>query len=189
MNQGRLCATLTCVALVVMQPIFASDVPDGWSLLGSAPEEYEAGVTLSQAYSRAGSGYLKSNSAEPTGFGTLMQEIDAFNYRGTRVRLTAIIKAVEVGDWAGMWMRVDGPSRRGVSFDNMSDRPIGGTVDWRPYEIVLDVPGDSEVIAFGVLLNGTGEVFLDDVCVESIGEAQRARPTLPLEPTNLGFEE
>lgn len=118
-----------------------------------------------------------------------MQEVDAFSYRGTRVRLTAIIKAVEVDDWAGMWMRVDGPSRRGVSFDNMSDRPIRGTVAWRPYEIVLDVPGDSEVIAFGVLLNGTGEVLLDDIRLESIGEAQRARPGLPLEPTNPGFED
>lgn len=118
-----------------------------------------------------------------------MQEVDAFRYRGTRVRLTASIKAVEVGNWAGMWMRVDGPSRRGVSFDNMSDRPIRGTVAWRPYEIVLDVPADSEVIAFGVLLNGTGEVLVDDVRVDGVGKAQRARPALALEPTNLGFED
>lgn len=189
MNRDRLFAPLTWLALVVMQPTLASDAPVGWGLFGTSPEDYAAGITFSHAYSGTGSGYLKSISTEPTGFGTLMQKVDAFNYRGTRVRLTAIIQATQVDNWAGMWMRVDGPSRRGVSFDNMSDRPIRGTVAWRSYEIVLDVPEDSEVIAFGVLLNGTGEVLLDDVRVESIGEAQPTRPGLPLEPVNLGFED
>jgi hypothetical protein len=52
-------------------------------------------------------------------------------------------------------------------FDNMSDRPIQETA-WRFYEIVGDVAEDAEAIAFGVMLMGRGEVFVDSASLESV---------------------
>jgi hypothetical protein len=45
----------------------------------------------------------------------------------------------------------------------MQDRPISGTRDWYDVDIVLNVPPESESISFGILLQGTGTVWLDNV--------------------------
>ena len=56
----------------------------------------------------------------------------------------------EVKGWAGLWMRVDGKEKTGIAFDNMANRSIKGTTDWKTYEVVLDVPDDAEEIFFEV---------------------------------------
>jgi len=43
-----------------------------------------------------------------------------------------------------------------IAFDNMQKRAINGTTGWQRYEVVLDVPKDATVVAFGILLNGGG---------------------------------
>ena len=70
-----------------------------------------------------------------------MQTAGPGQYFGKRVRLLAFVKAEVVSQWAGVWMRVDGPQ----------DRPIKGTIDWTRVEIVLDVPNDAKDNAFGIL--------------------------------------
>jgi hypothetical protein len=87
--------------------------------------------------------------------------------------MSAWAKADGVADWAGLWMRVDGPDTRktgkSLSFDNMQNQPIKGTSDWTRYEIVLDVPQATIALAFGILLEGKGEVWLDDVQFTVVG--------------------
>ena len=65
-------------------------------------------------------------------------------------------------------MRVDKGSAV-VSFDNMADRPIKGTTAWQNYEVVLDVPQDATGVAFGILLNKSGSVWLNNVQFEDVG--------------------
>jgi hypothetical protein len=115
-------------------------------------------------------------------------------------------------------MRIDGEQGHRLSLDNMLNRPIKGTTDWRKYEIVLNVPLDSIALTFGVVLAGKGEVWADDLRIEvagpdaptsdvygksrtlassqaeSIREAYARRlladlKDLPLEPANLDFED
>lgn len=97
-----------------------------------------------------------------------MQSFAPEDYLGKRVKLTAFIKSEDVKSWAGMWMRVDGNSNFSLSFDNMYKRAIKGTIDWTQYEIVLDVPEESTNLSFGVLLNGTGKVWMDDFKFEIV---------------------
>jgi len=63
----------------------------------------------------------------------------------------------------------------------MSDRPIKGTTEWRAYDVVLDVPPNSIDIAFGILLAGSGEVWLTKPSLEKVGR-QTATTSLPKEP-------
>jgi hypothetical protein len=86
-----------------------------------------------------------------------------------RVRLHASVKSEKVVDWAGVWMRVDKESAM-VSFDNMQDRPITGTQPWKAYDVVLDVPADATRMAFGILLSGSGEVWMSQVKFETVGK-------------------
>ena len=81
-----------------------------------------------------------------------------------------------------------------LAFDNMQDRSIKGTTDWKQYDVVLDVPQNATGIFFGVLLSGTGTVWLSEAKFEIVGPnvlttinngvAQSKQD----EPMNLGFE-
>ncbi len=75
----------------------------------------------------------------------------------------------------------------------MLNRPIKGTTDWTKWEIVLDVPSNATDIAFGVLLEGTGQVCFDDVHFEVAGPLTgnhgMTETKLPAKPLNLDFEQ
>ncbi|MBU7012073.1 MAG: erythromycin esterase family protein [Theionarchaea archaeon] len=132
-----------------------------WLLTGSNPEDYKIDTDETVVYSGEASGCIMSIGDGAQGFGTLMQTFRADEYRGHQVRMSAYVKTERVTGWAGLWMRVDGP--KGVlSFDNMGDRPIRGDTEWTLYEVVLDVPEESINISFGVLMEGPGQVWVDD---------------------------
>jgi hypothetical protein len=72
----------------------------------------------------------------------------------------------------------------------MQGRPIKGTLDWRRYEIVLDVPPEADVIGFGIVLSGPGRAWVDGLQFEAVGAdvARTDTVVLPKQP-NLRFEE
>ena len=107
--------------------------------------------------------------------------------------MSGLIKSQGVDDWAGLWFRVDSKSKSGISFDNMADRPVKGTTDWKRYEIVLEVPGESINLAYGALLAGTGQIWFTDLKFEVVdGDVDETAKTMNQtlkEPTNLDFRE
>jgi len=188
----------SAVILLMCSLVLQAAVPAGWIMAGSKPADYESGVDAQAVYNNHASAYLKSKSPVIDGFGTLMQDFSAEKYLGKRVRFSAFVKAEGVQDWAGLWMRVDkdstDPVARTVAFDNMQNRAIKGTSDWQKYEVVLDVPQNAAGIYFGILLTGTGAVWLNGVKIEVVGPdipttgKDLAPKPLPDAPTNLDFE-
>jgi hypothetical protein len=177
--------------LVTCSLMLTAGVPQGWYLAGSKPAEYESGVDPQAQYNSHPSAYLKSKEAAVDGFGTLMQNFRADQYAGKRVRFTAFVKSEGVQDWAGLWMRVD-KGKESVAFDNMQNRPIKGTSGWQQYSVVLDVPQNATGIFFGVLLSGTGAVWMNSVKVESVGLEVPTTGSATMQnrdhPVNLDFE-
>jgi len=187
-----------------------AQVPAGWWVAGSHPKEYEMTVDRATKHGGAASATIRYKEDDhATGFGTLMQTFKADEFRGKRLRLTGYVKSEGVADWAGLWVRVDGSAKTGLAFDNMGNRKIEGATPWTKYSVVLDVPEDAAAIAFGVLLAGKGQVWLDDMAFDMVGPdvASAALGTepqdlpedakerfkanlefLPAEPRNLGFE-
>ena len=166
-------------------------------MAGSKPADYESGVDLRTSFSGLSSGYLTSKQPIVDGYGTLMQSFSAEYYLGTRLRLKAWVRSENVQQWAGLWMRVDGQSGgMYLAFDNMEDRPIKGTTDWREYQVVLDVSPEASAISIGIALTGTGTVWMAGSKVEQVdgnvpttGTAFKDRGRrLPKDPTNLGFD-
>ncbi len=79
-----------------------------------------------------------------------------------------------------------------LAFDNMQDRPITGDAPHARYAVVLDVSCDAAAVAFGVLLEGAGEVSITEVAVETVGgdvPTTAAPLELPARPQNLGLVE
>lgn len=140
----------------------------GWFIAGSHRDDYLIAVDIQQKHGGKASGMLASKPSQHEGFGTIMQWIRAERYMGKRIRLSAYVKSKEVSEWAGLWMRVDERDVTMSSFDNMENRPILGTTDWTRYEIILDVSQSAVVVAFGLLLGGQGQVWLNDVMLEVV---------------------
>ena len=167
---------LVGMSLVSFAP--AAELPGGWLKHGS--DDYQVGVDTATLHEGRPSGYVRAVAEDPRGFATLMRWVpDPGELRGHRVRLSAWVRSENIDGekaWAGLWFRIDGPWREGDSwlptlgFDNMSDRPIKGTIDWVRVEIVLDVPGEARGVAFGVLLAGSGQVWLDHLKFELVGQ-------------------
>jgi hypothetical protein len=188
----------------------SAQLPKSWFPGGSHPKEYEMTLDRDISHSGKASGTLKSIVPQASGFGTLMQQCKADKYRGKRVRMSGFVRAADVVDWAGLWFRVDGANGEVLSFDNMMNRSIKGTVDWKLCEVVLDVPKGSEQLAFGVLLIGAGHVWVDDLKFEVVGKdvpttnmegaansdktppkpanKPTTKPVIPDKPVNLDFE-
>ncbi len=166
------------------------DEVKSWFLAGSSPKNYEIGTENNTE--RTGKvAYLKSVKTG-SGFGTIMQTFIPTSYLGKRVRLTGYIKSNKVNDWAGMWFRIDGENNAMLGFDNMQDRAIKGETPWTRYAIVLDIPIESKAIAYGVLLSGQGNVWLDDLKFEVVDKSMPLTGTsqgMLKEPTNTNFED
>ena len=191
-------ASLFLVLIVMLAPLGLSsaggDVPEGWIRAGSAPADFDMGIDHAIVHAGKSSGFLKSKVTKPAGFGTLMQMCKGDEFHGKRVRMSAWVRSENVTDWAGLWMRVDGSdANQALAFDNMQSRPIRGNSEWKKHQIVLDVAPEAKDIAFGILLQGTGHVWLDGVTFEvvdrSVPSTGRSLGTdLALQPQNLDFE-
>jgi len=74
----------------------------------------------------------------------------------------------------------------------MQDRGIRGDTDWQAYSIVLDVPQGASALAYGVLLQGGGQVWMDAARLETVDAPVSvhgpARTALLAVPANLDFE-
>lgn len=190
MNRAARCLVL---ALIVVPALASAAAPEGWYLAGNDPKAYETATDATVSHGGKKSACLASVS-ESKGFGTLMQDIDAEPYRGKRLRLSAWLKVSEVKDWAGLWMRVDGSAQKSLAFDNMQKRALKGTMDWARYDIVLDVPDEAVGVYYGVLVQGAGKLWLDDV---QLGIVDRSVPVTDMMsgsgprskiPVNTDFE-
>lgn len=176
--------------------LLSFDTPSGWFNAGSKPLSYEMGIDKGAGQSGKNAATIKSKEIKIDGFGTLMQQCSPDKYLGKRVRMTGFIKSENVETWAGLWLRVDQPgSQQSLSFDNMENRPIKGTTAWAKCEIVLDVPTNASLIAFGGLLKVTGQIWFDNITFEIVdntvpttGYCGKSQSVLLNEPSNLDFE-
>ena len=173
-----------------------AETPKGWFKAGSSPREYLMTLDRTVTHSGKASATIRCTAARPKGFGTLMQSFNAEMYRGKRIRFSGYVKASEA-EGGGLWMRVDGPGGKVLSFDNMQRRAIVGTTNWVKHEIVLDVPEMSESVNFGLMIQ-SGQLWMDDLKFEQVGKdvpvtdleiGKEAESRKPTTPTNLDFEE
>jgi hypothetical protein len=176
--------------------LLSFDLPEGWIKAGSKPKSYEMAIAIGQAQDGKNAATIKSVDKKIDGFGTLMQQCKPDKYLGKRIKMTAYVRSEKVSDWAGLWLRVDqSGSQQSLSFDNMQDRAIKGTTDWAKYEIVLDVPINASMLAYGTLLSGEGQVWFDKFSFEIVGDTVKptgsingGRSKIQSQPTNLDFE-
>ena len=138
--------------------------PLQWSL-GFSPEMLESYPVVVDSTIRHGGNYsLKLYNAKKGSFGSCSINIPSI-YSGKQVTLKGFLKTENVSGSSGLWMRLDGEDGQ-LGFDNMSDRPLKGTDDWKQFSITLPYNEDVQKIVVGALLIGGGAIWVDDLSVQ-----------------------
>ena len=152
--------------------------------------DFVAGVDPDYTASvRQGIDQIKNSVAGPS-FGVATGSFPVKDAMGKRARFSGYIKTEGVTTgYAGLWWRVDGAS--GVlAFDNMQDRGVNGTTDWKRYDIDLPVAADAKNINFGAILTGNGAAWFDGLSVQLDGAPYLDKNVFDLDfesPTPMGF--
>lgn len=185
MKARTLLVALAAAICMTAQGAAPEPLPAAWFIAGPQPQKFAAGID--QEAGSQGAKFLRNQAGDPKAAATLMQQISARQYAGQRVRFRAFVKTRDVSGWAGLWMRVDSQSGRILAFYNSVDRPIKGSADWQERSVVLDVPQEGAVISFGVINVGRGQVWIDRLGFEQVGQevpvdAIKPVPALPAVP-------
>lgn len=181
-----LAALATSSLLALASP--PEKLPAAWIVTGPAPHKFSAGIETTDVGGVRGAKFLRNNTNDADTWGALTQQISAQRYLGQRLQFKARIRTADITSHAGLWMRVDTPTRHGVAFYNSSDRPIRGSTGWQERTVTLDVPADASIVSFGVIGAGKGQVWIDALTLEPVGrnvpvDSMRTRRPLPDKPT------
>ncbi|MBI5541305.1 MAG: hypothetical protein HY951_14660 [Bacteroidia bacterium] len=181
-----------CFFILAYSQDTLNKLPEGWKLAGNS-KEYIAGTEKDSLLNKKVA-FLKSTAEvyKEMDFGTIAQSFNATKYLGKRVKFSALVKTSNIEEWAGLWLRTDDDDGRTISFDNMADRQIKGTNNWKKYESVTDIPLYTDKILFGFLISGKGTGWIDEIKFEvvdsSIALTGKTYKQTPVLPQNLSFE-
>jgi hypothetical protein len=131
-----------------------ADGLDWWHLGGPAPADYSVAAEDSCAL-------LSSAVPEPSATAVLMQTVFADDFLGASAVLRGEFRTENVVGWAGLYLRI---RRKGwkADPDGEQERVVTatGSRDWSSAEISVQVPENADIIGFGVVLAGRGQVWL-----------------------------
>ena len=194
----------TAVLLFIAAVLLSFDIPKGWYADGNNKENYEVEIAKGEGMDGSNAATIKCKGEAYDQFGSLVQESSPEKYLGKQVKMTAYVRSEDVKNWAGLWLRVDGAGKdEMLSFDNMQNRGITGTTEWKKYEIILPVPESASRLAYGALLDGTGQIWFDNFTFEVVDNSDNPpapessdgtnhsdkTKTVTKKPVNLDFED
>ena len=146
------------------------DNPEGWAPHQHAgPTAYS--FTLDRSTKHSGETSMRIRNLRPEVYGSITQSIPAAPYHGKTLRFS-------------VWLRTDGvvanaygkgatpilqaiASGSPVASASFELAAIAGTNEWMRREVIIDIPRFADTLEFGVMLTGTGIVWLDDAALEA----------------------
>ena len=120
---------------------------------------------------------------------TLSQAFNANQYRGKRMKFSAIIKSEAPEGSAALTMTISGKCYEMLAFDRMYGRNITGNTEWNKADVVLDVPVKSTNIQFGITMHGKGQIWVSGLVFEETTDDSTGMKMYEDEPRNLDFSE
>jgi hypothetical protein len=120
----------------------------------------------------------------------LLQTIKADAYRGKRMRLSAFVQSSRGSGHsyrAVLGFRIVGENMQVLGEGKVRlDRFINLSTDWKKFESVLDIPGNAQLIEFGVTMQGLGQTWVDSLSFE---EVSRQVPVTSDKPQDVQAKE
>lgn len=185
-------------AAIVQAATVTPTIPEGWvRFAGGGPDSLPTGCEhgIDKAFADSGLTNMTVRCDGPVGmFGGINQGFSADDFRGKRVRFSALVRTENIVDvpagafattaptarsprdtegFGALWIRVahNNPALPALVIDNMRDRPIKGTVEWLPAQIVVDIPEDAGRIHVGFFMQGRGQIWVSNIKFEVVDQS------------------
>jgi hypothetical protein len=172
---------LTESAPMLSQPVLGFDGTP-WQPDSANPDQYLVGLTKIAGMAESDAAVVAARpGATRDSKGGVAQSVDAMEWRGKRVKLTARLKRQDATEVQIVMDVVSGSTPGRQITQTMVTPPLSGTRDWQVQEIVMDVPADATDIVYGFYLRGRGAAFGDSFTLEAVGRniALSRRPLGP----------
>ena len=161
--------------------IEGTDSPVGW-YIGQPP--YSASIDTVIRYRYSKSLRFEADTTDENSFGMSSMSFPVDAARGKILLFKGKVKTEKVENgYAGLWLSASNEEGT-LAFENMNDRGLLGTNDWR--QVSIEIPIDETVsrINFGGIFTGKGivwfddfEIFIDDKKYEDV----KPKPRIPSE--------
>ncbi len=111
-------------------------------------------------------------------------------YRGKRVRLTAMLKTLDIVGECGLVLRVMDAHQKYLFGQNTFDIDSEAEHDWLKREIVVDVPVHAGVLMASLELTGEGSAWINDPVFEIVDQdVPRTISNWKTKPRNLDLSQ
>jgi len=145
------------------------DNPEGWAPHQHAgPTAYS--FTLDRSTKHSGETSMRIRNLRPEVYGSITQSIPAAPYLGKTLRFSVWLRTDRVvanvygkGATPVLQAIASGSPVASASYEVAA---IAGTNEWIRREVVIDIPRFADAVEFGVMLTGTGVVWLDDAALD-----------------------
>lgn len=100
----------------------------------------------------------------------IVQLVIPSNFTGTKIKLSGYVKTENVSEGhAGLYMKLNGENGL-MGRDLMGNRGLTGNNDWKKLSISLPFSKEVELITIGMILQGKGTCWLDDLSINIDGD-------------------
>ncbi len=144
--------------------------PEGWAAQQHVGQTAYT-FTIDRTTRHSGDASLRIRNTRPEVYGSITQRLPAAPHLGKTLRFSVWLRSEDVvanvyGKGATPLLQafVGGSPAVSASFEVAA---IAGTTEWVRREVVIEVPGATEWIEVGVMLTGSGTVWLDDAVLET----------------------
>lgn len=166
----------------------------GWHITGPGDGSphfrltgYEGGLDPNEQHAGLPLAFLASTVENPKSHAVVMQSVAARIYRGKRIQFAAWTRSADAKTQGGLWVRVTATDRdTTLGYGRFTALPT-----WEHGSVVLDVPAESVSILFGLLLLGTGRVWMGGASFAAVShDIPLTQASIePDEPVNLTFQD
>ncbi|RYD72812.1 MAG: hypothetical protein EOP53_21265 [Sphingobacteriales bacterium] len=165
-----------------------NELPEDWHI-GEEKQYFRAVADDKNAHGGKYAAMLQSTGYVAKDWNTLMQYCKAGNYLNKRLKLTAWVRTEDLKEYASFVFRVDGfivsPQQ-----EKIKEITFTGNNNWRKVELVLNIPDGATHFSYGLLLQGKGKVWMDDISIDEVASDEKITNISSFKPpVNLDFEE
>lgn len=175
----RVCRSIVRSAAALIAVVCATSTSDAqslttarapWILVGSTPSEYLANVDKVVKRSGVSSAHVAARVRETSGYVALSQSFRADAYRGRRLAISVYRRTRNLsGGGSYLYVSITGVASADAAYANsMSCATKGTTADWVRDTVSVLVPANANWISFGNVVDGAGDVWIDDVDVRVV---------------------
>jgi hypothetical protein len=176
-------AHLQDVAALARQLTFETDHPGGWP--AGWNQQPAQSARADEAVVRSGRWAARiERAAGAAGEFTTLSRVIPLDVAGKTVVLRGFLRTEAVTGFAALWLREDGVTPS-VAFGSTQNRQVKGTSDWHEHSVSVPVRPEGTRLTFGVIVSGSGTVWVDDLELLVDGVPFADAPKAVREPTIL----